>query len=270
MGAKQTILPVFLQHGGCGYRCAYCNQKKLVGKMDPPEAQIDHLLAAFKPSDKRPSATLAFYGGDFLRLSVKEQESLINRAYSHPNFVSISSFRASVRPDSVTEETASWLAANGFTTVEIGAQCFDDKVLARVNRGHTAKDIIRAAAEIRAAGMELGLHLMFGLPGQTESLVKKSLKKALSCKPSFVRLFPTIVVEGTELAKWHREGQYEPLSKDDALKMTMIAASFFRAAGVNLAQIGLHPSEPMVKGDSVVAGPFDPRFGEMVRERLLP
>jgi histone acetyltransferase (RNA polymerase elongator complex component) len=268
MAIKKTVLPVFLQHAGCKNRCDYCNQRNLVGSLEDPAVQIDHLLSAFVPSKKRPRATLAFYGGDFLRLTVKQQETLINLARSHKNFASIDSFRASVRPDSVTEESASWLAANGFTTVEVGAQCFNDRVLTNVHRGHTARDTRRASAEIMAAGMELGLHLMFGLPGQSEEMMMRSVKMAAACKPTFVRLFPTIVIAGTELARQHADGIYEPLTNEDALRMVTKAAAYFRAAGVGLAQIGLHPSEPMVKGDSVVAGPFDPRFGERVRERL--
>ena len=268
MPVKHTILPVFLDHAGCRFRCEYCDQRGLVGKPENSSDQIDRLLSAFRPSEKRPTAHLAFYGGDYLKLPEAERLALLAQVDAHPNRAAISGFRASVRPDSCSPSEAGWLADHGFRTIEIGAQCLDDRVLETIRRGHTVSDVENAAAAIRWAGMVLGLQLMLGLPGQTHEITCESNRRALSCAPNFVRLFPTVVLKNTGLSRRYESGQFVPMTNSQALMATVQSAAFFRSNNVRIAQIGLHPSEPLVSGRALVAGPFHPRFGEMVRERL--
>lgn len=268
MKVKRTILPIFLDHGGCTFRCSFCNQKSLVGNVTEPKTQIENVLKSFSPSPRRPCAELAFYGGDFLSLPCDEIESLLEMANTFGGKDKISGYRCSVRPDSIDELSAKWLSDIGFATVEVGAQCFDDSVLKSVNRHHTAADIENAAKAIKSADLTLGLQLMYGLPGQGREVTQGSNERAAFCKPDFVRLFPTVVVKDSLLEKMFRENGYSPLTIEDALDILTDAAGYFLSKGIALAQIGLHPSEPLAKGETMVAGPFHPRFGEMVRQRV--
>lgn len=265
MKTKKTVLPVFLDHAGCPFRCAFCNQEKSVGIKDTPEKQIRHLLDSFRPTPKRPSATIAFYGGDFLRLDKNRRKELID-ACSNPPW--LTGFSASVRPDSIDHQSAHWLKENGFTQIEIGAQCFDDSVLNDIRRGHTSEETALACEAAKSAALVIGLQLMLGLPGQTENITAKSNRLAAKCKPDFVRIFPAVVLRDTALEKRFLAGKYTPLSIYQALDSTTRSLAFFISEGIRVAQIGLHPSEPLASGKALRAGPFDPRFGERVRQRL--
>ena len=109
---------------------------------------------------------------------------------------------------------------------------------------------------------------MLGLPGQSESITALSNKRAATCRPDFIRIFPAIVLEDTGLEKGAKNNEYSPLSFDQALDISARSLAFFASKGIRVAQIGLHPSEPLVSGNAATAGPFDPRFGERVRQRL--
>jgi histone acetyltransferase (RNA polymerase elongator complex component) len=264
---ERAILPVFLEHQGCAFRCGFCNQQSLVGVSDDPFAQIDNLLYADNPPGLARQE-LAFYGGDFLSVEMDLRTALLEHVRNHRHAHTIAGLRASVRPDSLNEESAKWLRDEGFVTVELGAQCLDDDVLAEVNRGHDAEAVGSAVAAARSADLRVGLQIMLGLPGQTIEKTRESHQKTEALRPDFLRLFPTLVVAGTQLEKRWEKGEYEPLTLEEAVRQATWSLAFFTSKNLKVIQIGLHPSEPLVRGLAMRAGPFHPRFGELVRGRL--
>ncbi len=239
-----------------------------MGRVEAPLEQIKRVLNCFIPSEKRPMAELAFYGGDFLKVAGESRRELLAFVKQSKKVKNISGFRCSVRPDSIDAKAACWLFENGFTTVEIGAQCFNDKVLDSVSRKHTSKEIEKSAKLIRDFKMTLGLQLMYGLPNQDRDIIEDSNRRAAECEPEFVRLFPTVVLINSQLEKMYMENRYAPLTMEQALETLENSGRFFLSKGIAIAQIGLHPSGPLTTGHCLAAGPFHPRFGEMVRERI--
>lgn len=268
MRNKPMVLPVFLAHGGCPFRCAFCNQESSVGHTADPLLQIEKVLSTLSDKRKAGPVELAFYGGDFARLEKPEQQKLLNAVFAHKNAPLLSGLRASVRPDSITDSVARDLKGARFSTIEIGAQCLDDAVLERIHRGHSAADCVTAAKAAKNAGLFFGFQLMIGLPGQSVLTMDESNKKAAACEPDFVRIFPAVVLKDTAFEQWYNKGEYTPLELEQGIDITARALAYFIAMGILVLQIGLHPSEPLVTGRSFVAGSFDPNMGEKVRGRL--
>ena len=84
-----------------------------------------------------------------------------------------------------------------------------------------------AARLIQDAGLSLGLQMMIGLPGETWEMCQLSARKIAALKPDCVRLYPTLVVEGTDLACWYRGGQYVPLTLEEAVDQTAWLLALF-------------------------------------------
>lgn len=107
-------------------------------------------------------------------------------------------------------DVLSLLKQSGVTAIELGAQSMDDRVLLQNGRGHTAREVESAARRIREMGFELGLQMMTGLPGDTPAGAENTLCQLLSLEPDTMRIYPTIVLEGTLLAKQYLSGTYLP------------------------------------------------------------
>jgi len=105
----------------------------------------------------------------------------------------------------------------GATRVELGVQTLDDEVYRLVRRGHTVEAVVKATRLLREHAFKVHYHWMPGLPGSTPERdleMSGQLFSDARFRPDGLKLYPTMVVEGTELEKWYRDGIYQPYSKD--------------------------------------------------------
>ena len=169
MKAKNSIIPVFVPHLGCPNDCVFCNQRRISGHMSPADAEtvknaIENAAALTPSGTKRQ---LAFYGGSFTAIPAGQQIELFEAARPYLEDGTVSSIRLSTRPDAIDGAVLLRLKKYGVTTIELGAQSMCDEVLELSGRGHSASDVEEASRLIKAAGFELILQMMTGLPGDT-------------------------------------------------------------------------------------------------------
>jgi histone acetyltransferase (RNA polymerase elongator complex component) len=150
--------------------------------------------------------------------------------------------------------------------VEIGCQSLDDDVLRASGRGHTSADSISALQRCRNAGFHVGAQLMPGLPGADADEALISLQQVLELKPAFVRIYPTVVIEGTKLADLWRSGGYNPWTLDEAVDVCADMLYLCRRNNVPVIRLGLQCDPQLEK--NLLAGPYHPAFGQLVRSRL--
>ncbi|MDM7935055.1 MAG: tRNA uridine(34) 5-carboxymethylaminomethyl modification radical SAM/GNAT enzyme Elp3, partial [Methanothrix sp.] len=126
------------------------------------------------------------------------------------------------RPDWCRPEQIQRMLSLGGTKVELGVQSIRDETLLRMKRGHTVEDIVKANWALREAGLKVGFHMMPGLPGTTpeEDLeVFRDLFSDSRFRPDYLKIYPTLVIEGTELYELYRRGEYHPLGDEDAAEL---------------------------------------------------
>lgn len=264
MGAKQSILPFFIPMQGCPALCVYCDQRAISGQnAAPAAAEILAALAAFPPD---PTAELAFYGGSFTCLPEAEQLRYLQLAEDALAEGRIGGLRVSTRPDAVDAAVCAFLRRHHVVTVELGVQSFDDRVLAASGRGYTAEQALAGCAAVRAAGLRLGIQLMTGLPQQDAATARASLQQALAAGAALLRIYPTLVLRGTELAARYAAGCYQPQTLSEAVELCALLLAEALAAGVPVTRLGLNPSPELEA--ALLAGPYHPAFGALVREKL--
>jgi len=264
---RRAIYPIFLPQAGCPHRCIFCAQVLTTGCVHPPDPArtLATLMASLPPGG---SGELAFYGGSFTLLAESEQDRWLELGACLLAAGKIAALRISTRPDAVTPAIARRLAAAGVTTVELGCQSFDPEVLRRANRGHSADAAAQALPLLRAQGMAVGIHLMPGLPGADNEEALDSLTTALALHPDFLRIHPTIVLRGTVLEQLYADGEYTPLSLTAAVQLGATMLRRARHANVPVIRFGLMANENLDSGAAVVAGPYHPAFGQLIRSRL--
>ncbi len=213
-------------------------------------------------------AQIAFFGGSFTAIDRGEMQRLLAAAYPYVKRGDFSGIRVSTRPDAIDEERLALLKAHGVTTVELGAQSMDDTVLRRCRRGHTVADVERAAALIRKAGLSLGLQMMTGLPSDTDEGALHTAQRLADLSPAEVRIYPTLVVEGTPLAEEYRAGTYQPQTVEQAVRLCARLLTFFEEERhIPVIRLGLHAEESLF--EHCLAGPAHPAFRELCESRLF-
>ncbi len=270
MSARAFILPIFVPHWGCPHACVFCNQRRISGAAMPARAEdvkkAIQEAAAFLP--KGGKRQLAFYGGSFTAIPVKEQEALLGAAKEALDRGEIDAVRLSTRPDAIDEAALSRLKAYGVETIELGAQSMDDKVLQFAGRGHTAYDVERASKRIKEAGFRLILQMMTGLPGSSDESDAETARRLIALKPDGVRIYPTVIVRDTALYDMWQAGEYEEHTVEDAVRVCAKIVQLFEQAGIPIIRLGLNPTEEL-SGGAAVAGAYHPALGELVKSRIL-
>ncbi|WP_372767365.1 elongator complex protein 3 [Lutibacter sp.] len=267
---KHCNIPIFIPQLACPHQCVFCNQEKISATFSVPKpneiaAIIDAYLETI-PNNKE--INIAFFGGSFTGIPRNEMIAYLEAAYEYVKEGKVQGIRLSTKPDYITDDILDILEKYGVTSIELGAQSTNNKVLLKSGRGHKFDAIEKAANLIRKRDFELGLQMMLGLPYDTLELAIQTAKDIVRLGADTTRIYPTIVVKGTVLEKMYERGEYKVLSLDEAILWSKEVLKIFNAASIKVLRVGLHPSEELELGKSLVAGPIHPSFKEMVLTAL--
>ncbi len=266
------VIPVFIPHEGCPHRCIFCNQRRISGQVAGPVSGRDVARtvalwlarAGHRPGD---DVQVAFYGGSFTGLDPVRQAELLGAVAPFLAEGRVGSVRLSTRPDYIDSGRLALLGRFRVTLVELGVQSMDDAVLARAGRGHGSEDVVRATGLLKEAGMRVGLQLLPGLPGESRRSLMRTVERVVSLRPDVVRIYPALVLAGSELARMYRQGAYRPLGLAGAVARVAWMKRRLAAAGIRVVRMGLQAGPELE--NALVAGPWHPAFGELVESRLM-
>jgi histone acetyltransferase (RNA polymerase elongator complex component) len=267
---SRVTVPFFISHQGCPQTCVFCDQRTISGSAGqlPGSVGIASKIRLWKQSAGNRSLEVAFFGGTFTALPPDIQDQLLDPVQPFLNSGEVAGVRLSTRPDSLDVPTVRRLAEKGVRTIEVGVQSMDDGVLASSGRGHDAAASEAALKCIKDCGLIAGAQLMPGLPGDTPEISLQSLKRVIAAGADFVRLYPAVVLGGTELARRYLAGDYQPLSVDEGVAVCKVLLHSALHAGVEVIRIGLQADEGL-NPDSVLAGCWHPALGHLVRSELF-
>ncbi len=263
-----AIIPIFIPHRGCPNDCVFCNQKAITARTaDVTPEDVRHTIDRYLPTlQDRGLETIevAFFGGSFTGLPIEEQSDFLATAKEYKDKGLIHKIHMSTRPDYIDEAILDNLKAYDADIIELGVQSFDADVLSESNRGHSTEDIYKACRLIKEYGFELGIQLMVGLPGDSREKCIFSAKEAVRMKPSSARLYPTIVLNDTELSRMYREGTYTPLSTEEAVSTTKEMYKILHDVGITILRVGLKSTDLITEGGEIQGHTYHPAFRQLV------
>ncbi|MEX2682627.1 MAG: tRNA uridine(34) 5-carboxymethylaminomethyl modification radical SAM/GNAT enzyme Elp3 [Candidatus Sigynarchaeota archaeon] len=126
------------------------------------------------------------------------------------------------RPDFCMEKHVDAMLDYGGTRVEIGVQTTYDDVYNLVGRGHDVTTTKKAIQVAKDAGFKVCFHVMPNMPGSSIDRDKAMFDEIFSSdgyRPDYLKIYPCLVVNGTTLETWWREGKYTPYSTDDLIEL---------------------------------------------------
>ncbi len=137
------------------------------------------------------------------------------------------------RPDYAMEYHIMEMLRYGATKVELGVQSIFEDALRTIKRGHGLKEIVRATELLKDSGFKVGYHIMPGLP---DSNFQKSVERDVEVfkrlfederfKPDYLKIYPVLVVEGTELYELYKRGIYKPYTTEEAVEVIVRAKKY--------------------------------------------
>jgi histone acetyltransferase (RNA polymerase elongator complex component) len=270
---RPLIIPIFIPHRGCPHQCIFCNQRAISGKtaQTPTAEEIQQEVNRFlKYGKKRPATTqISFFGGSFLGLEKETILSLLMAATSFVRGKDVDSIRFSTRPDTISQETLSLLDRFPVSTVELGVQSMNDRVLDAAGRGHRASDTVVAAGLLKRRGYELGMQMMVGLPADDNDGAMETARRIAGLQPDFVRIYPTIVLKGSQLARQFKNGCYHPMSLAACVTLVKRLYLFFNTHHIPVVRMGLQASDGLTRAGGFIAGPYHPAFGHLVHGEIV-
>ena len=272
---KEYIIPIFVPHLGCKKCCTFCNQRTISGEKKQVTAEdvtktIEYYLKNFK--DEHKYVEVAFFGGSFTAIEREKQEELLTAVQPYIKNKKVDSIRLSTRPDAIDKSILKMLKKYHVKTIELGVQSSNNYILARCKRGHSFADVIKASKLIRLYGFNLGHQIMVGLPDSNEKDDIQTAKDSIKLRPKMVRIYPVLVIKGTELEEEYEKGDFIPLTVSQAVERSKEIVKLFNQKHIQIIRVGLQNTDTITdvskKESEVIAGPYHPAFGQLVEDSI--
>ena len=265
---KGANVSIFVSHFGCPQKCTFCNQHSITGAYGDVIENAKSAIAIARQSlgENSRNAEIAFFGGSFTAIDEQYMKTLLALAYEHVKTGEFKGIRISTRPDKISAEILDVLKSYGVTAIELGAQSMSDRVLSMNRRGHDSACVEAASRLIKEYGFELGLQMMTGMYGSDDETDVETARRIIALSPDTVRIYPTVVIENTELCELYRDGVYCPPSLEGSVELCARLMMMFESEGIRVIRLGLHSGGGVE--ESYVAGVYHPAFRELCESRI--
>lgn len=232
---KNELSSAYIHVPFCLSKCRYCGfNSEPVPAIEQVERYCRALEQEIRISDFgfRNLKTVYFGGGTPTLLSAGQVENLISALAKRASFEEGAEVTIEANPETVDLEKLRTLGAFGFNRLSLGVQSFDDGALRLLGRAHGVKKALLAFADARRTGFgNIGIDLIYGVPGQDMSQWRKDLTWAIELGPEHVSAYSLTYEPGTEFSAWRDSGRISPTDDDLEAEMLLAARDMLGGAG---------------------------------------
>ena len=232
----------------CEQKCAYCDFLSFPGYQEKNKARYIEALCKemrLRLTDVWQMPDTIFIGGGTpTALSAAQLKMLLDTLEQCVDLSVVKEFTVEANPGTVDDEKLSVLLAGGVNRLSFGVQSFDDVLLKRIGRIHTANEAEKAFCLARRAGFRnINLDLMYGLPGQTEVQWRHTVERAISLGPEHLSLYQLIPESSTLLVRQMEAGVVPPVDEDGAAEWFEMQRDWLKVAGYHQYEISNYARE---------------------------
>jgi len=201
---------------GCPCRCSYCNNKAFSPSYTEPETggiaeQIREGKRFFKKKGQVKGYLAYFQAHTNTLGNIRHMISLYEEALEEPDILGLV---IATRPDCLPDELLDWFeqrfgnkarANHPFLLIELGVESTNDDTLEAINRGHNWDCARNAILKLDERGLNVGVHLIIGLPGETEEDYTNHIKRISELPVKTLKLHQLQIIRDTPMAgQWER------------------------------------------------------------------
>jgi oxygen-independent coproporphyrinogen-3 oxidase len=232
------LFGVYVHVPFCLTRCHYCDFVTYTGmeglRRPYAAALLEEAALAVAGLGPGPSVVTSVFvgGGTPTLLPPEDLARVLGRLRELLAFASGAEVTVEANPETVDDAMAEGLAAAGVTRVSMGAQSFDDRVLAALGRVHDADRVVRAVATLRAAGVPVvNLDLIYGGPGEDAGSWAATLERAVALGPEHLSAYALTIEPATKFGRLVAAGRMAEPDEDDLADRYDTACGVLAGAG---------------------------------------
>jgi oxygen-independent coproporphyrinogen-3 oxidase len=236
------MLSLYVHIPFCVKKCPYCGFYSTPYGID----SADEFIAALRSEAagyKTEFSDHLFHsvyigGGTPTALNTRQLSEVLTTVRSCFEISEDAEFTVEANPNTITREHLGMLREKGANRLSLGVQAFSDEVLRTLGRLHTSEEAERTFSLARSAGFQnIGMDLMYGIPGQTMAQWEDTLKTSIRCRPEHVSVYSLSVDDGSLFHQLFEAGNFECPDDDSAAEMYVYAISILKASGYRRYEI---------------------------------
>jgi len=228
----------------CIKKCSYCDfvsypyEAGLAASYVHALGKEMALHAEGMTAQQRTVRSVYLGGGTPTVLSGEQIASIMEGCRRHFNFTGDVEVTVECNPGTVDLAKLKIIKEAGVNRLSMGVQAYQQKMLSRLGRIHTWKQVVEAVSRCREAGFEnLSLDLMFGIPGQTMAHWKETLKRVLELSPQHISAYNLKIEPDTPLHRDITSGYLVPCDEGLEVEMYWYTIDFLTGHGFNHYEI---------------------------------
>jgi len=216
----------------CAHRCGYCDFTLVAGRDDLIDAYLEALAIELTKLERPCEVdTLFFGGGTPTHLPAPELERLMTLARRWFPPAPGAEICVEANPAGLDDVKIAVLAQAGVNRVSLGVQSFDDAVLKLLERDHRGAEVPAVVERVRRRIPNIGLDLIFGVPGQSFGLWRDTLAQAIALRPTHVSTYGLTFEKGTAFQSRLNKGLLQRCDEEVERQMYALAMDELPRAG---------------------------------------
>lgn len=209
---------IYLHIPFCKRRCIYCDFYSTT-QGEKREAYIQALCRELEQRmdylQGEEIETIYFGGGTPSQLEETDFKKVFDTIFQHYPVIETPEITLEANPDDLTPDYINMLRTLPFNRLSMGIQTFNETMLKRLHRRHTARQAVETFENCRKAGFHnISIDLMYGLPGETAETWENDLSQAVRLHPEHISAYHLIYEEGTALWKLREEHRVKEVDED--------------------------------------------------------
>ncbi|MET3564278.1 oxygen-independent coproporphyrinogen-3 oxidase [Enterococcus rotai] len=225
----------------CEHICFYCDFNKVFLEGQPVDEYIQSLLKEIRlTKEQYPSKTtetIYIGGGTPTSLSAKQLDVLLKGVRELLPIDAANEFTIEANPGDLTQEKLQVMKEYGVNRLSMGVQTFDNQLLKKIGRKHTAEDVYETMKFLEKEDfLNVSIDLIYALPGQTLEGFRDTLKRAIELDLPHYSLYSLILENKTMFMNWVRQGRLQLPDQD-------VEAQMFEETIIAMEKAGRHQYE---------------------------
>lgn len=226
----------------CLKKCGYCDFYSDTATRGIP-AYVSALCREIKirsglSKGRQHARTIYFGGGTPSLLSLNNLETVLNTLHRWYRVVAFPEITLEANPGTLDKAYLRGLRKLGVNRLSLGIQSFRPEKLSTLGRIHTEKQAASALENARSAGFtNIGLDLIFGLPGESRASWRKDLARALAFSPEHLSCYMLTLEPGTPMFRQYEAGEFHPMSLDRQVDLFELTSEYLGDAGYDHYEI---------------------------------
>jgi len=217
----------------CRRKCPYCDFYSITDSSGM-DAWLEGCLAEIRMAEKPCGTADTVYmgGGTPSLLGARRIGRLLDEIGAHFDVLPSAEVTLEVNPGTVSADQLREYRAAGVNRLNIGVQSFDDSNLGFLGRIHSREEAARCVHGAQQAGFDnIGLDLIYALPGQTRAAWQKDLEAALEFSPAHLSCYTLTYASGTPLAVSLERGEFKPLDEEACAALFLLTHDLMVSRG---------------------------------------